>query len=46
MMADEFGGKSELRNGISGGAGLLEDIRLRGGGRSIRDILPCCEREN
>lgn len=29
----------------SGGAGLLEDTRLRGG-RSILESFPCCEREN
>jgi hypothetical protein len=34
-----------LRDGKSGGAGLLDDTLLRGG-RSIRESFPCCEREN
>lgn len=40
VTADESGARLLLRTGKSGGAGLLEEILLRGG-RSILEILPC-----
>ena len=45
MTAEDAAGKSLLRTGKSGGAGLFDDIRLRGG-RSILEIFPCWDREN
>jgi hypothetical protein len=40
IIAEDPAGKSLLRVGKSGGAGLFDDIRLRGG-RSMREIFPC-----
>lgn len=45
-IAEEFGGKSELLTGKSGGAGLLDEMRRPRGGRSIFEIFPCWESEN
>lgn len=44
-IAEEVGGRSELRTPNSGGAGLFDDIRRRGG-RSILETLLCWLREN
>lgn len=45
--AEESGGKLlPLRPPKSGGAGLFDEIRLLLGGRSMRDIVPCCDSEN